>query len=121
MTRAGGISVHAIDVSRGIPAAGLEVEIVRLGASAREVVARGRIGATGMLDHPIISGENVIAGHYEATFRIGAYFRKEGIAIPDPAFLEDAPFRFAIAAVEQHFHLPLKFTPWGFSLFRGGA
>jgi len=30
-------------------------------------------------------------------------------------------FRFGIDRVEEHFHLPFKFTPWGFSLFRGGA
>ena len=30
-------------------------------------------------------------------------------------------FRFGVAAVEQHYHLPLKFTPWGFSLHCGGA
>jgi 5-hydroxyisourate hydrolase len=31
------------------------------------------------------------------------------------------PFRFGIADPAQHYHLPLKVTPWGFSLFRGGA
>jgi 5-hydroxyisourate hydrolase len=29
------------------------------------------------------------------------------------------PFRFTIADAAQHYHLPFKFTPWGFSLFRG--
>ena len=26
-----------------------------------------------------------------------------------------------IADPEQHYHLPFKLTPWGFSCFRGGA
>jgi len=26
-----------------------------------------------------------------------------------------------IADLGQHYHLPLKMTPWGFALFRGGA
>ena len=30
-------------------------------------------------------------------------------------------YRFGIADLAQHYHLPLKMTPWGFSLFRGGA
>jgi 5-hydroxyisourate hydrolase len=30
------------------------------------------------------------------------------------------PFRFSIADPEQHDHLPMKITPWGFSLYRGG-
>jgi len=29
------------------------------------------------------------------------------------------PFRFTVSAPDQHYHLPFKFTPWGFSLFRG--
>ena len=28
---------------------------------------------------------------------------------------------FGIADLAQHYHLPFKMTPWGFSLFRGGA
>jgi 5-hydroxyisourate hydrolase len=32
---------------------------------------------------------------------------------------EGVPFRFTIADAAQHYHLPFKFTPWGFSLFRG--
>ena len=34
-------------------------------------------------------------------------------------FLTVAPFRFRIEKVDEHFHLPLKFTRWGYSLFRG--
>jgi 5-hydroxyisourate hydrolase len=28
-------------------------------------------------------------------------------------------FRFAIADTAQHYHLPVKLTPWGLSCFRG--
>ena len=45
----------------------------------------------------------------------------QGIAAPKPAFLEIVPYRFGIADLAQHYHLPVKMTPWGFSLFRGGA
>ena len=34
-------------------------------------------------------------------------------------FLTVTPFRFRIKDVNEHFHLPLKFTRWGFALFRG--
>ena len=30
-------------------------------------------------------------------------------------------FRFGIDDPEQHYHLPFKVTPWGYSCFRGGA
>ncbi len=118
--RAGGVSVHAVDVSEGRPAAGLAVRLWRLDGAARVLLAEGVCGAGGALDHPVAQGEGVVAGIYEAEFEIAAWYRANGRALPDPAFLEVAVFRFGLAAAREHFHLPLKFTPWGFSLFRGG-
>jgi 5-hydroxyisourate hydrolase len=116
---AGGISIHIYDVSRGVPAAGLRVE---LRAPDATLLASGTVGATGAFDHPIVRGEGIIAtGLYEAVFHVGAWYRAQGVAVPEPAFLEEVPYRFGIADLAQHYHLPLKMTPWGFSLFRGGA
>jgi 5-hydroxyisourate hydrolase len=30
-------------------------------------------------------------------------------------------YDFGIDQPEQHYHLPFKCTPWGYSCFRGGA
>jgi len=115
----GGISIHAFDVSRGIAAAGLRVE---LKGPDGELLADGKIGAAGALDHPIVRGDGLTAtGTYEAVFHIGDWYRAQGVAVPAPAFLEVVPYRFGVADLAQHYHLPLKMTPWGFSLFRGGA
>lgn len=109
----GGISVHAVDVTRGTPASGLAVRILRDGA----LVAEGRIGAGGTLaeapDQPLP------AGHYSAEFDVAAYFRAQHTALPDPAFQEVSVFDFCVTDPAAHIHLPFKFTPWGFSLFRG--
>lgn len=117
---AGGISIHAVDIARGIPAAGLKVRLSRLTGSRVEV-AVGTCEAGGLLRHPVAEGAGVERGMYEVEFDVGAYSRANGVAVPDPSFLEVAVFRFGIDRVHEHFHLPFKFTPWGFSLFRGGA
>ncbi|TMJ25340.1 MAG: hydroxyisourate hydrolase [Alphaproteobacteria bacterium] len=109
----GGISLHVFDVSRGVPADGLRVEI------------KGPDGAT-LLDarttpQGTLDCLSPATGTYEAIFHIGDWFRARGVKVPSPAFLEVVPFRFGIADTAQHYHLPLKMTPWGFSLFRGGA
>ena len=115
----GGISIHVFDVSRGIAAAGLRVE---LRGPDGKLLADGTVGATGAFDHPTVRGEGITAtGTYEALFHIGDWYRAQGVALPRPAFLEVVPYRFGIADLAQHYHLPLKMTPWGFSLFRGGA
>lgn len=114
----GGISIHCVDVARGKIAVGLAVALVRLDGVP---IANGRIRPNGVLDDAALCGDLVIAGGYEVTFKVGDFYRASGVEIPSPAFLEDVPYRFHIADVAQHYHLPFKFTPWGFSLFRGGA
>ncbi len=108
-----GISIHVYDVSRGVPAAGLRVELRGPGGA---LLVDGTTAAPGTLDAPTPA-----AGEYEALFHVGAWYRAQGIALPSPAFLEVVPYRFGVADLAQHYHLPLKMTPWGFSLFRGGA
>jgi 5-hydroxyisourate hydrolase len=107
------ISIHVFDVSRGIAAAGLRVEVT--GPDGRRL-----LDATTTRRGTLECGTPA-TGLYEATFHVGAWYRAQGIAIPDPAFLEVVPFRFGVADLAQHYHLPLKMTPWGLSLFRGGA
>ena len=114
----GGISIHCVDVARGRVATGLRVRVARLDGA---LLCEGAINAKGLLDDPALMGEAVTAGGYEVTFEVGAFYRALGIEVPDPAFLESVPYRFHIADVAQHYHLPFKFTAWGFSLFRGGA
>ena len=117
---AGGISIHAVDVARGIPAAGLSLRLSRIDRKPVEI-ATGCCAESGHFQHPVTEGAGVERGLYEVEFDVGAYYRKAGVSVPDPSFLEVAVFRFGIDRVNEHFHLPFKFTPWGFSLFRGGA
>ena len=119
-TVAGGISIHAVDIARGVPADGLRVHLWRIDGGRKEV-ASGNCAQSGLLLHPVADGTGVERGMYEIEFDVGFYYRKNGVSVPDPSFLEVAVFRFGIDKVTEHFHLPFKFTPWGFSLFRGGA
>ncbi|QQS12968.1 MAG: hydroxyisourate hydrolase [Rhodospirillales bacterium] len=119
---AGGISIHVVDVSRGVPAHGLRVALRRLSDGAVATLFEGAVDARGLLPMPPSIGDTPQpAGVYEAVFAIGAYYRARDPAAATPAFVEDATFRFGIAEPSQHYHLPLKMTAWGYSLFRGGA
>lgn len=120
----GGLSIHGVDVASGRVADGLRVTLQRLGHDgepAGPLLADGRIGANGLLAHPALMSEAITAGGYEVRFFVGDFYRAQGHAAPGPGFLEVVPYRFHIADVAQHYHLPFKFTAWGFSLFRGGA
>jgi len=113
-----GISVHAVDVARGRPAQGMQVDIYAL-EGVRKMIASGKLGANGTLDHPVAQGQGVQTGPYQVIFHVGDYLRATGSPTSTPPFLDLVPFRFTIANPAEHYHLPFKFTPWGFSLFRG--
>ena len=121
---AGGLSIHCVDVANGRVATGLRVSLHRLGPDGLTVepaLADGRVGAKRLLEHPALMSEAITSGGYEVRFAVGDFYRSLGQPLPSPAFLETVPYRFHIADTTQHYHLPFKFTAWGFSLFRGGA
>jgi 5-hydroxyisourate hydrolase len=116
---AGGISIHAVDVSTATKAEGLWIEVLRTDGGVRQVLAEGAIGPDAVLAHPVTVGNGVRAGAHEAAFHVAAYYRRRGVALPQPPFLDVVIFPFHIVDDTEHVHLPFKFTPWGFSLFRG--
>ena len=113
-----GISIHVVDVSRGI------VERAELWSGIENApftrVLKGQIDELGLLAHPDLA-RTFAAGRYRAVIDVGGYYRSSGIAIGANPFLELVNFDFGIAVPEQHVHLPFKCTPWGYSCFRGGA
>ena len=112
-----GISVHAVDVTRGVPAEGLRIEVFSL-EPARHKIADGVLGKSGALEHPVTTAA-LAPGPYEVVFHAGAFFTDNGVTQPNPPFFGEVPFRFNISDAAQHYHLPMKITPWGFSLYRG--
>ena len=111
-----GISIHVVDVSRGVVAAGMQVELYR----GAQRLAGGMTSAKGLLEQPALSAA-FAPGSYRAVFHVAAYYRKEGVALPSHPFLEVVNYDFGIDNPGQHYHLPFKCTPWGYSCFRGGA
>lgn len=105
-----GLSIHAVDVAAGRPAFGLAVGVFAL-EPERRLIAEGACGPAGAFDHAIVR-QRLAAGLYEVEFAVGAFLGTD-------AFLDVVPFRFRITDPEAHYHLPFKFTSWGFSLFRG--
>lgn len=114
-----GISIHVVDVTRGIPAEGMLVVVHALGGDAPRLVGRGRIAEDGVLRHPMNLGTGVVAGTYEVELAMGAWYRAQHVDVGDPAFLEVGAFRFTIVNAEEHVHLPVKLSPYGLSIWRG--
>lgn len=116
-----GLSVHIVDVASGVMAAGMAVEIASIapdGTATR--LAGGRIGSTGTLADEALN-QRLAPGRYRVILQVAAYYRDQGGALPAHPFLDAVVYDFGIDDPAQHYHLPFKLTPWGYSCFRGGA
>jgi 5-hydroxyisourate hydrolase len=113
----GRLTTHVLDTALGRPAAGLTIELYRM-SGGEERLATAKTNADGRIDAPILEGEAFRAGIYELRFHAGAYL-KAGNRLPEPPFLDVVPIRFGIAAPEEHYHVPLLLSPYGYSTYLG--
>lgn len=117
--RAPGLTTHALDTARGVPAAGMAVELWSLPPLGAAVpVATMALNADGRTDAPLLTAEAFLPGTYELRFFVGDYFRRLGLAA-DPPFLDVVPVRVSLRAGEGHYHVPLLVSPWSYSTYRG--
>ncbi len=110
------LTTHVLDTAHGRPAAGLSLKLTRL--SDGMVLKRAITNSDGRVDTPLLEGDSFNFGTYELVFSVGAYFRSLGLALPDPAFLDEIPIRFGISE-NSHYHVPLLVSPFSFSTYRG--
>jgi 5-hydroxyisourate hydrolase len=108
----GKLTSHVLDTARGRPAAGMRIELHRLGGE-RKLITSVVTNADGRTDRPLLDGAEFIAGIYELTFHVGDYFGEPS------RFLNTVPVRFTIAEPEGHYHVPLLCSPWSYSTYRG--
>lgn len=106
------LSTHVLDLGSGAPAPALAVTLYRCNGEAREQIARARTGGDGRIPAPF--GGDLPPGEYELVFSAGEYFARNGTR----AFYGSVPVRFFLEG-EQHYHVPLLLSPWGYSTYRG--
>ncbi|HLT77104.1 MAG TPA: hydroxyisourate hydrolase [Ferrovibrio sp.] len=115
----GRLSTHVLDTMHGKPAEGIEIALYALDGGQRRLLKTVTTNSDGRTDAPLLAGEEYRPGQYELVFQVGAYFRGRGVALPQPAFLDSIPIRFAMADADGHYHVPLLVSPWSYSTYRG--
>ena len=75
--------------------------------------------AQGRTDAPLISRDRLERGVYELTFHVGDYFRRNGIMLSDPPFLDRVVIRVGVADPAGQYHIPLLVSPYGYTTYRG--
>ncbi len=115
----GRLTTHVLDTTTGRPAAGLRIDLERIDGETRHRLASVATNADGRCDAPLLQGAQLVPGNYELLFHVGDYLRGLGLTLPEPLFLDLVPIRFGIAATDQHYHVPLLVSPFGYSTYRG--
>ncbi len=113
------LSTHVLDTAAGIPAAGMAFRLERISPGPRLELKRGLTDADGRSDGPLLSGQEMRAGSYELHFLVAEYFRRRGVSLDEPPFLDEVSLRFGIADPAGSYHVPLLVSPWSYSTYRG--
>jgi len=112
-----GLTTHILDQAAGKPAAGVVVRVSRREGGDLLSVAELRTDDDGRAR--LIAGEDLSIGGYRLEFAIGDHFKASGLPVTDPPFLDVVVIDFAVSNVEQHWHVPLLVSPYGYSTYRG--
>lgn len=111
------ITTHVLDIAHGRPARGVPVALERPSSTGDgwEAVGRGTTDADGRLGDLLAPGAALSEGRYRLIFETEAYFR----AGPVPGFYPEVSVQFVVERGEDHYHLPLLLSPYGYSTYRG--
>ena len=115
----GRLSTHVLDTAHGLPAADVEVTLSRQADGAWQPVKTVRTNADGRTDAPLLTGAELVAGVYRLEFAIGEHFRRRGMKLAEPLFVDRVILQVGIADADAHYHVPLLASPWSYSTYRG--
>jgi 5-hydroxyisourate hydrolase len=113
------LTTHVLDTSRGMAAAGLTIDLHRVDGGGRRPIARATTNADGRTEAALMAAERLEPGVYELTFHAGDYFRRCGLALSTPPFLDEIVVRVGIAEPSGNYHVPLLLSPYGYTTYRG--
>lgn len=112
-----GLTTHILDQAVGRPAAGVLVRVSR--REGVDLVLQTEIRTDDDGRARLVAGEDIAIGGYRLEFSIGEHFKATGAAVTDPPFLDVVVIDFAVSNLEQHWHVPLLVSPYGYSTYRG--
>ena len=92
----GYLTTHVLDTARGVPAAGLKIELFWIEGEARRHIRSLTTNDDGRTDSQILPAGEFTTGTYELVFHAGDYLDATDTPPEEPRFLNIIPIRFGI-------------------------
>ena len=112
------LTTHVLDTANGCPGADIKIELFVIEGETRRWLKTATTNADGRCDEPLLEETAWQRGVYELVFAAGDYFAARQ-NLPEPRFLDQVVIRFGVAEPNQHYHVPLLISPYGYSTYRG--
>lgn len=106
------ITTHVLDTAVGRPATGMAVVLAVHQGGEWIRLSHGRTDDQGRLAS-LTEGVSIGPGVYRLTFDTGTYHRDGA------SFFPEVQVVFRIRAADEHVHIPLLVSPFGYSTYRG--
>ena len=109
------LTTHALDTYSGKPGKGMKVDVYLI-LDKREKIKSIVLNNDGRSGEALV--DPIKMGKYELVFHVGEYF-KNIVELNNPNFLNEVSIKFGISNPKEKYHVPLLFTPWSYSTYRG--
>ncbi len=109
------ITTHILDTAKGCPAAGVPVSIEIDRAGSWMKLGEGSTNKDGRVTDLLPHDKPLEAGRYRMRFETCKYFEFNNI----DGFYPYVEIVFELSQTEQHYHIPLLLSPFGYSTYRG--
>jgi 5-hydroxyisourate hydrolase len=105
------ITTHVLDTAKGCPAKGVKVVLETKSGEQWTKISEGATNQDGRVVD-LIKKEQFVKNTYRLTFETKDYHKGEG-------FFPYVQIVFEVKSPDQHHHVPLLLSPFGYSTYRG--
>lgn len=109
------ITTHVLDTSLGKPGRGIDVFLERRVALKWRDLAKGMTDDNGRVANLLAEDHELVIGDYRLTFKTEVYFKNQG----RPSFYPDVTIAFRVENPQEHYHVPLLLSSFGYTTYRG--
>jgi len=108
------LSAHILNQQTGKPAPGVEVTLEQKQGNGWKMLNTATTDADGRIK-ALYPDQTPVAGDYRVVFKTAKYFSEQ----KQESFFPEIPVEFHISSTEEHYHIPLLLSQYGYSTYRG--